>query len=204
MAKQEFLGKLRIARNLFAHPLVQTDGSNIDPHALEQMIARAAIWLTPKSVAGFNADDFPELGTNRQNELKAAVGEFLDVARQIPPDAPATTEQLDTAKAAFAKILSILQSHLPTPREGSKVEEAVKTVKFPPWLVNWDYEFGSNADGDPSVWVTLFADEQSAPRKEFGRVARDLNGEIHNALSAFGIDRWPYIRMRTVKEHKTA
>jgi hypothetical protein len=52
-------------------------------------------------------------------------------------------------QGAFARMLAILQPYLPTPREGEQVEEALKGVDFPPWVVNWDYELGSDEDGLP-------------------------------------------------------
>jgi hypothetical protein len=202
MAKQDFLANLRIARRLFAHARVETDSPNPDPAALERQIARAAIWLTPKSVSGFNAADFPELGPDRQGELQAAVREFLEVAKEVPPDQPATPEQLGNARVAFAKVLQILQPYLPTPREGEQVEEALEGVRFPVWVVNWDYELGNDQDEVPAVWVNLFVDDTSAPRKEFGRLASETTEKIRRALTAAGSDRWPYVRVRTAVEHK--
>jgi len=204
MAKQDFLDNFRIARNLFFHARVAADSTQADPQAIEQRVARAAIWLTPKSVKGFNADDFAELGLDRQRELQAAVREFSDVAQQVPPNAPATPEQLGNATVAFEKMLQILMPYLPTPQDGDKVEEALKSVDFPSWVVNWDYELESDEDGSPGVWVNLYADESSAPRKEFGRVASRMTTKIREALSRVGSPRWPYIRMRTAVEHKSA
>jgi hypothetical protein len=204
MAKQDLLDNFRIARNLFFHPRVAADSTQADPQAIEQRVARAAIWLTPKSVKGFNADDFAELGLDRQRELQAAVQDFLDVAQQVPPNAPATPEQLGNATVAFEKMLQILMPYLPTPQDGDKVEEALKSVDFPSWVVNWDYELESDEDGAPGVWVNLYADESSAPRKEFGRVASQVTMKIREALSKVGSTRWPYVRMRTAVEHKTA
>jgi hypothetical protein len=202
MAKQEFLSNFRVARNLFAHPHVHTDSSQINPQALERMLARAAIWLTPKSVKGFNADDFSELGTDRQKELQVAVREFLEVANQVPPNEPATPEQFGKATMAFAKMLAILQPYVPIPQEGNQVEEALKRVDFPPWVVNWDYELGSDEDGSPAVWINVFADQDTAPRREFGRFASQATTNIQQALSAAGSNRWPYVRLRTAVEHK--
>ena len=202
MAKQEFLSNFRIARNLFAHPHVQTDSSPMDPQGLERKLARSAIWLTPKSVRGFTADDFPELGIDRQRELQAAVREFLEVANEVPPNEPATPDQFGKAKVAFGKMLAILQPYLPTPQEGQQVEEVLKRVDVPPWVVNWDYELGSDDDESPAVWVTFFADQDSAPRREFGRFASEVTEKIQQALSAVGSNRWPYIRLRTAVEHK--
>ena len=84
------------------------------------------------------------------------------------------------------------------------MEAALKNVKFPPWITNWDYELATDQDGEPIVWVDLFADESIAPRREFGRLASQINRSILNALSALGSNRWPHVRMRTALEHKTA
>lgn len=203
MAKQEFLENFRIARNLFFHPRVDADGFQHDPQELALMIARAAIWLTPKSVKGFDVNDFNELGATRQQELQAAIQDFLDVARRVPPNQPAATDDYAKARAAFERSLNILQPYLPSLEDGEKVEESLRTIQFPPWVVNWDYELGSDEDGAPAVWVNLFVDESTAPRKEFGRLASQMTKDIHSALSAAGTDRWPYLRVRTAVEHKT-
>jgi hypothetical protein len=204
MAKQDFLDNFRIARNLYNHPRVQSDTGQLDPQAVGLLISRAAIWLTPKSVKGFNPADFPELGPLRQTELQSAVQDFLAVARQVPPNDPASPEQLTNATSAFAKMLDILQPYIPSPEDADNVEEALTHVQFPPWVVNWDYELDSDKDGDPAVWVNLYADESTAPRKEFGRLASQMSASIRRALSDTGSLRRPYIRIRTAVEHKTA
>src|SRR5439155_20423682 len=98
--KKDFLDNLRVARNLFGHARVSTDGRNLDPATVAKAITRAAIWLTPSAVKGFRAEDFPELGSARQQALADAVREFERVAAQVPPDAPATDQQVGDAKAA--------------------------------------------------------------------------------------------------------
>lgn len=204
MAKQEFLDNFRTARNLFVHAGARADDPQLDPQSVAQRQAQAAIWLTPKSVQGFDADDFPELGADRQSGLKAAVREFSEVASQVPPTEPPTPEQLTRATAAFTKMLVILERYVPTPQEGDRVRDAIRAVAFPPWVANWDYELVSDSDGEPAVWVTLFADERTMPRPELGRLVTQLDGTIHSTLSAAGIERWPYLRVRTAAEHKKA
>jgi hypothetical protein len=203
VAKQDFLDNVRVARNLFAHPRVQVNGPQVAPESMERQMARAAIWLTPKSVAGFSVDDFSELGPNRKRELADAVQEFLAVAKQVPPAVPATRHQREKASLAFVKLLEILAPYLPTHEEAVKVQDALQTVEFPEWVANWNYELGSDADDLPAVWVTLFVDEQSAPMKQLGRLALGLTALIQRALAAAGITRWPYLRVRTAVEHKS-
>jgi hypothetical protein len=98
--------------------------------------------------------------------------------------------------------MAILDPYLPTHEEAVRVQEALQTVEFPEWVANRDFELGSDSEGAPAVWVTIFADEQTAPRKQFGRFSLDITAKIHRALSAFGVTRWPYIQMRTSTEHK--
>jgi hypothetical protein len=203
MAKQEFLDHFRVARNLFIHAPVEADNPHVDPAAAAQRLVRAAVWLTPKSVKGFSADDFPELGPDRQRELQAAAQAFLDVAQEVPPDRAATAEQYRDAAIAFGKMLEILQPYLPAPDEGEKLARALRSVELPPWVVNWDYELGRDDTGGPAVWVNLVADQSAATPAEFGRLASRLTQKLLQALSAAGVSRWPYIRVRTAAEYKS-
>jgi hypothetical protein len=200
MAKQEFLTYLRVARNLFAHQRVRPNSPAIDGGALD----RCDIWLTPKSVQGFNVADFPELDPVRKCELQTAVQEFLEIATKVPSNKPATLEQVRYAREAFTKILNLLDPYLPMPQEGQQVEEALKRVTLPPWMVSWNYELANDDEGAPAVWINFFVDDDNAPRKELGRFATQLTMQIQAALSAQGSARWPYVRMRTAAEHKKA
>lgn len=203
MSKQDFLSNFRIARNLFVHPRVATDSSHLDPHELEQKLARAAIWLTPRSVRGFNASDFPELGLDRQKELQSAVRDFLEVANQVPPNKPATTEQYGKAAAAFAKMLEILDPYLAKPDEEKVIADALRSTELPPWVVNWDYELGRDADEEPVVWVTIFVEDGVASLTEYARMASRLEWTLHQALSAADMSVWPFVKVWTAAEHKS-
>jgi hypothetical protein len=202
-SKRDFLLNFRVARNLFVHPQkVEADSATVNTGAVSAALTRAAIWLTPKSVAGFNAADFPELGPARQAELLAAVQSFKAVADQVPSNKPATDEQYGNASVAFAKILKILEPYLPVPDEAKQVESALRDVEFPPWVVNWDYELASDSDGVAAVWVNVFADEQAVPKGQLGRAASELTSRVRQAFDGKQVRRWPYIRMRTALEHK--
>jgi hypothetical protein len=202
MSKRDFLDNLRVARNLFVHGGVTTDSRHLDPVALARALARAAIWLTPTSVKGFRADDFQELGTAQQRALADAVQDFERVARQVPPDVPATDQQFTEAKAALERILAILANYLPSHEETTRIPNALAALDFPPWVLNWDYEVGSDEDSGPAIWVTLYADERAVPPDQFGRRASEMIPKLRSALTTAGIRRWPYIRMRTGREYK--
>jgi hypothetical protein len=192
-----------LARNLFVHPRVEADSPIIDTASISDALTRGALWLTPKAVEGFNAADFPELKVDRRAELQTAVQTFEAVASQVPADKPPTKEQYRNAGAAFIDILKILSPYLPAPEESKKVERALRNVPFPPWVVNWDFELGSSEEGDAAVWVNVFTDGNVA-RGDYGRFGLQIVPTIRQALAAEGVNRWPYIRMRTAADYKTA
>ncbi len=203
MSRQEFLDNYKVARRLFAHPRVQTDSAVTDPKQVEEMIARSAIWLTPKSVQDFDVNDFAALGPERQRELQAAVEDFLAIANQVPPTKPPTQEQLDAARIAFSKIQSILNVYIGTPEEGAQIDAMLQNMVYPPWVANWDYELDNDTYDFPAVRINFFVDETSAPRKELGRFASQMTQKMLDALFAAGNKRWPYVSVGTVLDHKT-
>ena len=200
MARQEFIDNMRAARNLFAHSKRLVEGLEIDPQTLENRIARAAIWLMPKSVRGFDANDFPKLAPERQHELSEAVREFLAAANEVPVKDLPTPDQIARGSAAFEKIIEILDPYLSMHPEAQRIQEALETVEFPYPVANWDYKIGENHVGDPAVWVTIFVDERVNPARKLGRFPLELTHEIRHAFSDFKIDRLPYIRMGGVFE----
>lgn len=201
MSKRDFLDNLRVARNLFAHSSA-TDSRRLGPAALSPVLAHTDIWLTPAAVKGFRADDFQELGATQQSALADAVREFEQSVKQVPPDAPATERQFQEAKVALEKILAILGGYLTSHEEANQIETALATMIFPSWVSNWDYEVGDDEDGVPSVWFTLYADERSFPPGQFGRHVVEIVPTLRSALMTAGIRRWPFIRVRTVREYK--
>lgn len=200
--KLAFLGNFQSARNLYIHPRARADKPCVDTAATPEALARSAVWLTPKSVAGFNAADFRGLGPDQKRFLQAAVQDFLAVATQVPADQPATNEQCGNASLAFAKILERLEPFLPLTDESKKVETALRTVDFPSWVVNWDYDLDTDSGGMPAVWVTVFADDENSLPAQLGQAAYELTSNLREVLDAFQIDRYTYLRMKTAQEHK--
>jgi hypothetical protein len=203
MAKHEFLKNLRVARNLFTSPRLMVDDPSLDPQAWERLLFRRAIWLTPRSVAGFDVDDFKELGPDRQRELADAVREFLDVARQVPPTASPTNEQYTRGAAAMRKLLEFLSLYVGMSEEEERFRQAVRNLELPDWVVNWSYQFDTDYYDEPVIRVTLFIDERTAPRIEVVRFTNELVSTLLDALSKAGINRWPYPRVHGALEHKT-
>ena len=91
---------------------VAADSDKLDATQLSQILSSCDIWLTPKSVEGFDPDDFPELSTQDRAVLQSEVAAFLRVANSVPQKGPATEQQAcDGMKhlLAAAKLLGLLQ-----------------------------------------------------------------------------------------------
>src|SRR5262249_42929596 len=111
-------------------------------------------------------------------------------------------QQFRDAKSALEKIVAILDDYLPSHEEADQIQQALGTIDYPAWILNWDYGIGSDEEGIPAVWITLYADEGAVPPGEYGQRASEMIPRLRMALTAAGIRRWPYIRMRTALEHK--
>lgn len=201
MAKEEFLQNLRAARNWLSHR-VEATFPGLNPDDIERSLARAAIWLTPKSVEGFDAADFPELDGRARDELARSVTEFRRVAEQVPPDGPATNDELERATTSFLSILRILEPYLPSGEEANKLRRGMKNVRFPAGVLTWEFEFGRDSTLDPAVWIWIVVDDRTANSPGFPQLANQLQREVREVLRAAGIDRWPYVRFRTASEQR--
>ena len=83
--------------------------------------------------------------------------------------------------------MTILGNYLPSHEEANQIRTALATLDFPSWVLNWDYEVGSDEDGVPAVWVTLYADERTIPPDQFGRHASEMIPKLRSTLTASGI-----------------
>jgi hypothetical protein len=196
MASEEFLLNLRTAAR-FLSPSVQMNGIRLDPDYIERVLRRATIWLTPRAVEGFSVQDFPELTSDERTRLRESVESFLSVARSVPPNKPATDDQISKSAHAFATILDIMRPYL----EGFKVYHALKQQKFPPYVRDFAVRVGEDWSGDPAahIWVVVSDDVGGHGfRSKFPEVRRD----VEEALERSGIDLLPYVMIRTETEQE--
>jgi hypothetical protein len=179
--RADFLNNVRVARNLLAH------APNGSP--------AGAVWLTPRTVAGFALDDFPELGAERGRELATAVNTFLAVALGTSP----SDEQLRVARTTFQTICDILNRYLPVGAEASLVENALRPVQFPDWVASWDFELAPNSLGDDSIWIDLYTEAVSWPPGELGSQLFELSAQLRAVLATHGLARQLYLRVRAAR-----
>lgn len=202
MSKKDFLDNLRVARNLLLRDRTSSANGGLDPAASTQAHTRTALWLTPSTVKGFRSDDFQELDANQRKALADAMQEFEQAAAQAPMVAPATEPQYQSGRLALERILTVLGGYLPDQEEAAQIQAALGSVDFPPWVLSWDCEAGSDPDDAPAVWITLYVDEQLIAPDQLGRRVSEMIPRLRSALAAAGVCRWPYVRIRSAREHK--
>jgi len=206
-SKREFLQNFEAAASWFGPIQGAADSAKVDSGWIQRSLNQADAWLTPKAVENFHPDDFPELGVARLKDLESAVQGFLMAAERVPPDRLATGEEPEAAREEFQKLFDILRPYLTLTPEAREVRQAVQTVRFPEWVSYWIEELSSDADGTPTVGVDLFVkdqDEQTIPADRLGRESRALTDKVRRALDDAGIDRRPYLRMKSAPTHQTA
>jgi hypothetical protein len=112
MAREEFLENLRTAIRLDGTHTVPIDSPPLDPDALANKVYRADIWLTPRTVEGFDLREFRGLMPGQRGELEHAVAEFRAVASRVSTKRPAKAEEIDKARVALQQIVEVVRSQL--------------------------------------------------------------------------------------------
>ena len=100
--REEFFLDVRRSARTLQKPNVEADSDAVDTDAIAKILHRAAQWLTPKVVVHYDPDDFADWQAEQQDRLRLAVEEFRRIARQVPPDQPATVESSWKGRSGFA------------------------------------------------------------------------------------------------------
>jgi hypothetical protein len=107
MAKEEFFRDIRRAATL-VRPKVQTDSERLAPEGVARRLERAALWLTPKYVEAYAADDFADLPSAVRDSIRDAVEGFATAARQVSPNDSATDDQFRAGSERFRRLSAIV------------------------------------------------------------------------------------------------
>jgi hypothetical protein len=134
--REVFIQNVRAAGQSLTSP-VEADVPHLNPQITAERWQRATSWLTPQSVEGFDPQDFSDLPPPKQQELRRAVDGFLAVAATVPPNAPATKQQVRKALSHFRRIVSIVQ-HLVLKEWGSAVGKLIEEAAS--WAGNQGWE----------------------------------------------------------------
>lgn len=194
MARDEFLGNLQLAAG-FLSPTVQVNGIRLDTEHLATLLRRSVIWLTPKAVEGFQEEDFEDLPDLERRQLASDVKKFLKIARAVPPDGPATSEQIRDATHVFRSILTTVLPYL----EGFRIYAVLRRHAFPDFVKNFAVRVGEDSTGDKSAWIWVIVSDEMAGKKLFARVP-EIRRQVSQVLEQNRIDLYPYILFRSQSE----
>jgi hypothetical protein len=198
MAIDDFWLNLRTAASFYA-PSVAVDAP-LDAGAVERMLRGAMMWLTPRSVEGFNEDDFAFLEEEQRATLRENVERFRTVASQVPAKKPATPEQVEQGQAAFGEILRILQPHRFRDAESLQTQillERELRGKLPRWVTGISCETGLDLTDDPAIWIRVDVTDSATDKGLIEKHGLAIAEEIRSAYQRIGGRRWPFVRFRS-------
>jgi hypothetical protein len=109
VAREDFIQNVRLASRLVA-PDVQTNGAQLDADQVAGQLKRAALWLSPGYVEGFDPADFADLPQEQRDALADAVARFRAVAGAVPSSTPATPEQFREGLQTLGQVLEQVRS----------------------------------------------------------------------------------------------
>ncbi len=141
MAREQFIDSLRLAARMLPPPRVSSDqGAQTDAYIATKLNA-ADLWLTPRSVAGFDASDFADWPKKDREELTREVGAFLAIAEKVPADKPATKTQSNHARKHLERAIQIVRQQLVQEwleAQQKMMHEATAAAKAKGWYVQMD------------------------------------------------------------------
>jgi len=106
--REEFILDVRRSASTLRKPNVEADSDVVNTDAIASILQRAALWLTPKVVERYDPEDFTAWQKDEQDRLRGAVEQFREIARQVPPDEPATVEQFKLGASRFRDLMDVL------------------------------------------------------------------------------------------------
>lgn len=86
--------------------------------------------------------------------------------------------------------------------ETSQIQSAIESAKLPGYVREVQSELGVDSTGAPAVWLYVIVTNKEAKSPEFGMHTMRIRDSLGDAIRDHGVDRWPYIRFRSVSEQK--
>jgi hypothetical protein len=188
----------------FIEPQFIAEAPKLDPDAIARSLRSATTWLTPRSVAGFNAADFDFLSDPDRARLTQLVTEFRQIASGVKPVAPPGSDQVERAVPLFRDIVGMLEFDrydvAEAYRLGKQIEREIESYR-PDELAELRFKTGPDHSGDPAIWIWSYltgAAEESD--EQFLEYAEQLSGILDPVAREIAPDRIPYLRFRSLAE----
>jgi hypothetical protein len=141
MAYEQFIDSLRLASRLLAPPRVTSEqGAQTDAY-LSRKLHAADLWLTRKSVEGFDPDDFTGWPKKEREDLRKEVDAFRAIAEEVPPNKPAAKAQSNQARKRLEAAIQIVRNQLVhqwLEAQQEMMEVAMAAANAKGWYVQMD------------------------------------------------------------------
>jgi hypothetical protein len=204
MALAEFLQNIQTARNV-VFPLLQgasalqlPDRDKLDYARLKRS---APIWLSSRTVASYDPDDFNMFPVADRDQITAAVRNFRSVAEAAAGREP-TDKEINSGLAYLMSFFGLLD-RFSLDGEGKALLLALHQSKntFPDFVLGIDYTLGTDATGDSGIWIwVIVPDDVDPDSNEFRQFAAWFPKAVRDALAQVKSDRLPYIHYRPLSE----
>jgi hypothetical protein len=112
MSREQFINNLRVASGLLTPPRVNGGGSKLPDEYLSRILQSTDLWLTAKSVEGFDQADFADWPKKEPDELAKEVAAFLAIVNEVPANEPATKAQTKRARIHLQRVIDVVRRHL--------------------------------------------------------------------------------------------
>ncbi len=112
MARENFIDDLRLASRLLI-PFKVDSGRNAEMDTqLRSVLHAADLWLTPKSVEGFDPADFADWSQEDRETLENEVAAFRAIAEQVPANKAASKAQSKQARKHLEGAIKVVRHQL--------------------------------------------------------------------------------------------
>ena len=205
MAIQRFIATLRTARSaLFGRMNESADSGRPANQASLMDAARrtADIWFTPNLVRDYDEAEFRFLPQPKQQELRAAVEEFRRLTQAVHGTVP-TPEQIEQGYDLLVTINNLTPRDFGEEQELYQLRDVSHSVPWPECVRGMSFRLGTDSTGDPAVWIWLMVeDDVVIDSAEVQAELATVREALQEAIQRAGINRWPYISVRTRTETK--
>jgi hypothetical protein len=141
MAREQFIENLRSASRMLSPPTVSSGQDAQVDTRISKILHSSDLWLTPKSVEGFDAADFTDWPDSDRERLEREVRAFVAITEGVQPDKPATRTQSNQARKHLEEITKIVRQRLLhewLEAQRKMMEEATAAATANKWYVEKD------------------------------------------------------------------
>ena len=145
--------------------------------------------------------DLDFLTPGERATVNRAITEFRELTASLPSGVLPSAEQVEQGYTLIGQVNNILAPHFGEEPDLRRMADATRGIQWPEYVLWSDVRLGNDSTGDPAAWIWLvLKDDVEIESGEVQDELARLREAYRNALQRGGIDRWPYISVRTRSE----